>query len=145
MSFSLPPTGVVSLLPSVQVGPFDCRIETRKYEVRSGKGWMNVSPADYGYIDGYIGADGDFIDCYIGPNPDSRMVYVVDQNRRSDYRNFDEHKCMLGYDSQEEALSDFIKGHHEGRQILRAITPMTFSRFLYWLNNGDLTKPLRRA
>ena len=80
--FSLPPVEVGSISASYMIGPLECKIETKKNETRSGKGWMNVSPADYGYISGYVGADGDFIDCYVGSNEDSRKVFVVDQNRR---------------------------------------------------------------
>lgn len=136
--FSLPPatlssSGYFQGLPYV--------VETPKYGIRSGKTWMNVSPTDYGYICGFEGADGDDIDCYIGPDPESRVVYVVDQNK-IESSNFDEHKCMLGYSSQSAALIDYMAGHTEGYKIFRAITPLNIDKFKEWLCDGNLKKPI---
>lgn len=129
-------------LSSYKVHGMDIVVETPKYGVRTGPGWMNVSPADYGYIRGYIGADGDEMDCYVGPNPLSQNVYVVDQNRIDDFGKFDEHKCMLGYNSLNEAKSDYLAGHTHGNQILRGISKMSLPVFKRWLEIGNLTKPL---
>ena len=140
--FQLPPNSPIHMFPVKVVHGLCCGIETPKYGVREGRGWSHVLPADYGFIHGYIGADGDEIDCYIGSNPDSARVWVVDQNQLHNTSKFDEHKVMLGYDSKEEALNDYLAGHTDGKKIFRGITFMLMGEFKKWLMNGDLTKPL---
>ena len=143
--FSLPPVNNPrSLLSKRLIGNLSCVVETPQYGVRSGPGWMNVSPADYGFIEGFMGADGDEIDCYIGPNESSSLVYVIDQNEYPGLVNFDEHKCMLGYTSKQEALDDYYAGHTHGSLIFRGLTTMSMKDFLVWLKSGDLKQPLSK-
>lgn len=128
-------------LPTLNFGSFVVAIETPKYGMRQGPGWISTPPADYGYIVNTTGADGDEMDCYLGPNPESNMVYVVDQNQIGK-SEFDEHKCMLGYDSMQAAKDDYIIGHTHGAQIFRNVTPMSIKAFKEWLDKGDISKPL---
>lgn len=116
-------------------------IETPKGHLRIGHGWQNRSPADYGYIVGYTGADGDEMDCYLGPNRWSNVVYVIDQNQIGSTL-FDEHKVMIGYASEKQALNDYYAGHNLGKQIFRGITVMSKARFINWLKTGNLKKSL---
>jgi phage-related protein (TIGR01555 family) len=119
----------------------DVVIETPKGQRRQGKEWRWTIPADYGYIAETKGADGDEIDCYVGPNPESPMVYVVDQSKLYSDR-FDEHKVMLGYQTEDEARSAYLAGHTNGREIFRGITPMTMDEFKAWLERGERKRPL---
>lgn len=121
---------------------FDVFIETPKYGMRQGPGWISSPPADYGYILNTTGADGDEMDCYLGPNPESKTAYVVDQNKLDGSGEFDEHKVMLGYDSETSAKADYIAGHTEGSSIFRAITSMSLETLNSWLSNGDVSKPI---
>lgn len=114
-------------------------IETPRGGVRRGKGWRVTLPADYGYIDGFTGADGDEMDCYVGPSPESINVYVVDQ-KTLDGKQFDEHKVMLGYHTQESALEDYMDGHSNSDVVFGAITELTMPMFRRWLHEGDLTR-----
>jgi hypothetical protein len=66
---------------------------------------MNYS---YGYIRGTVGVDKDHLDCYVGPNPESEMVYIVNQNDPVTGK-FDEQKVMLGFSSEEEAKAAYLK------------------------------------
>jgi hypothetical protein len=129
-------------LPRKMFYDLEVVVETPKYELRQGPGWMSTPPADYGFIAGTIGADGDEMDCYLGPNPESTMIYVVDQNRMDGSGDFDEHKCMLGYTSKDEAKRDFYDGHTHGVQIFRGIKGLTLDQFKRWLFNGDVSKPI---
>ena len=47
--------------------------------VHDGKPWRVRMPADYGYIRGTTGADGDHVDCYVGSHETSDKVFVIDQ------------------------------------------------------------------
>ena len=100
-------------------------IETPQYGLRQGKGWMSAAPADYGYIADTIGADGDEVDCYVGPSPESKKIFIVDQNRLDGSGEFDEHKIVFGCGSKDEAKQLYLDGHTEGEQIFRAISPVS--------------------
>ena len=118
-----------------------CVIETPKGGTRSGRGWTTTMPADYGYIVGVQGADGDSLDCYVGPDLESRWVYVIDQAVLSDRSKFDEHKVMLGFSSKNEALAAYRAGHHKAKDVMLDWTPMMMKDFKEWIRTGDLTKP----
>jgi hypothetical protein len=116
-------------------------IEYRKGDVRRGKGWEVEMPADYGYIEGVVGADGDSLDCYIGPDHDSNWIYIVDQRRVPPDKGFDEHKCMLGFANQSDALGAYDAGHNRSKDVFMDWTPMEMRTFKLWMRRGDLTKP----
>lgn len=134
-----------STLPTKKFQGMTIVIETPKGTIRSGRGpegeWSNVSPADYGFIEGTRGADGDEMDCYLGPDSSSEVVYVADQNRMESPK-FDEHKCFLGYSSITEAKRAYLLGHSHGSKILRHITPMRMAKFKQWLKYGNHDSPV---
>jgi hypothetical protein len=117
-------------------------IETPKGATRSGKdqngnAWSIEMPYHYGYIKRTESeADGDHIDVFIGPHLDSELVFVVDQVR-PDSGRFDEHKCMIGWTSAQEAKEAYHACYSDGWQGFEAITPMTMPQFKEWLENGD--------
>lgn len=122
------------------------RVENRSGDTRSGvtpdgKSWQNNMPADYGFVVGVEGADGDSLDCYIGRSPESSNVYVVDQYTLDGNKTFDEHKCMLGYHTEEAAREDYMMGHHLSDDVFAAITPFTMPLFRRWLKTHDMTQP----
>ena len=121
-------------------------IENRKGSTRSGKDadgkrWKCTLPADYGYIKRTEGADGDHVDCYIGPHPDSRLAFIVNQ-RDARTRKFDEVKVMFGYNSEAEAVRDYVKAFSDGKGSLRmgGVQSMSIDAFKAWLKRGDTTK-----
>lgn len=116
------------------------RVETPAGELRRGDGWQVTMPADYGFIEGCIGADGDSLDCYVGTSPESNNVFVVDQYDL-DGLHFDEHKVMLGYHTKESAREDYAFGHHKSDTTFAAITEFTMPMFRRWLATADLTQP----
>jgi hypothetical protein len=126
----------------------DVVIETARGDVRRGfdeeqdREWEQVMPYDYGYLRGIQGADGDSMDVMLGSNPRSSWVYVMDQRMLPpNQREFDEHKVMLGYDSQKEALSAYRRGHHRAKDVLMDWTPMHINDFKHWLKTANLTQP----
>lgn len=87
-------------------------IETAKGEDRTdketnGDKWRVKMPATYGYILGTVGADKDHVDVFIGDKPESQRVYVINQTKPGS-AEFDEHKVMLGYDSEGAAIGDYL-------------------------------------
>lgn len=116
-------------------------IETPAGTVRRGLFWKVHMPADYGYIAGVEGADGDELDCYVGSNPESDVVVVIDQNKMNG-RDFDEHKVMLGFDTADSALEAYMLGHHKASKVYRGKTILTMRDFIGLLDEGDFTRPL---
>lgn len=116
------------------------RIETKAGDTRTGPGWSNNMPADYGFIEGINGTDGDSLDCYVGPSPESSNVYVVDQYDLEG-NLFDEHKVMLGYHTEDSAKEDYMLGHHKSGKTFAAITAFTMPMFRKWMATADLSKP----
>jgi phage-related protein (TIGR01555 family) len=131
---------------SVPVEEFDLQglsiaIETPKGTARNGPGWQVTMPADYGYINGVFGADGDELDCYVGPDHDSRKVFVVDQ-LTLDGKAFDEHKCMLGFTNAAAAEKAYRAGHHLSSKTFGAMTEVPMRKFAQWCDEGIVDKPV---
>lgn len=117
---------------------------TRSGVSRDGKHWQSVMTAHYGYVTGMEpGRDKDPVDVYFGPESDATTVYVVDQIDPHTGQ-FDEHKCMLGYSSQEAARQGYLSNYEAGWRGLGAITPLPVEKFREWLKSGDKHKPMSR-
>ena len=87
----------------------DITIENPKGSERravDGSWVVRSMPAHYGYFKRTEGADGDHVDAFIGPNPESTKVWVINQKHQDG--GFDEHKVMLGYDSADQAMTDYL-------------------------------------
>jgi hypothetical protein len=108
-------------------------LEYRKGDTRSGKSsdgkaWFRKMQADYGYVRGSKGTDGDHVDVYIGPSADSQMVFVVDQMKYPEFKTFDEQKFMLGYKDLDTAKTAYL-AHYPDARILGKIKGMTLGQF----------------
>ena len=120
-------------------------IENPKGSTRSGvsKGgvpWSNTMKANYGYIRGTKGKDGDHVDIFVGPHPDAELVYVVDQIDQ-DTGKFDEHKVMAGCLSLAEARALYLDHYSKGWKI-GYVTPLTMQQFKEWLQSGNHKRPV---
>ena len=82
----------------------------------------------YGYIRRTEGVDGDHVDVYVGPNEDAKNVYVVHQMKAPDFKKFDEDKCMLGFNTLEEAKKAYL-AHYNKLGFLGSVTTMPFEEF----------------
>lgn len=121
-------------------------VENAKGSVRSGtspsgKEWSVKMPSAYGYIRGTKGRDKDHIDVYIGPKPDSEVVYIIDQCK--DDSTFDEHKCMVGFDSKEQAVEtyDAAFSDDKGPQRRKAVTAVSMPDFKEWVFSDRTRQP----
>ncbi len=106
---------------------------TRSNKDPNGPKWSVKMPADYGYIEGTVGADGDALDVYIGPDHDAGYIYVIDQID-PETGMFDEHKVMVGFDSPTKALRTYDKAFSDGLGVRRAgqMHKMTLAEFKAW-------------
>lgn len=124
-------------------------IESAQGQVRKGgKGsqqWQTVMPVDYGFIEGTWSAEGlrEQMDCFVGPSATADRVWIVDQiNLRTGL--FDEHKCMLGFDSEAHAIDTYVAAYHDkGRERIAGVTAMSMDNFREWLQKGDLARPVK--
>jgi phage-related protein (TIGR01555 family) len=133
------------VLPKLRIGKLTCMIENPRNSVRkgidmNGKPWSVKMANHYGFIKGYEGADGDELDCFVGPNLRSQDVYVVQQKGLDG--EFDEHKCMLGFDSDEEAKAAYHANFKPGWDGFDCMQKMSMDEFHEWLDCGAACKPL---
>lgn len=131
-------------------GGYDFTVETPKGVTRSGKDeqgkpWSVTMHDTYGYILGKIGVDGDHIDMFINDAADldtfDGNVYVVDQVN-PETGEFDEHKVMYGYPSEEAATEAYLANYSKGWKGLGKVTDVPKATFDKWLESSDRkTKP----
>jgi hypothetical protein len=107
-------------------------IETLKGQ-RRNPAWPPM-PCHYGYIRGTRGRDGDHVDVMLGPSPKSELVVVIDQV--TEHGKFDEHKCLIGFDTTREAVDTYRKCYASGWKV-GPVTPMTIHQFKRWLKGGN--------
>lgn len=123
-------------------------VETAKGEDRTdketnGDKWRVTMPATYGYILGTKGADKDHVDLFMGDNPESELVFVVNQNR-VDSQKFDEHKVMAGFASAKDAQAAYMASFEDGfgDRVFGSITgPYSIKDFREMLDAGKFEKP----
>lgn len=82
----------------------------------------------YGYIRMSEGMDGDHVDCFIGPNTEAENVYVITTNKAPDFKVEDEQKCMLGFDSEEQAHQAFT-AHYDKPGFFRSMKTIPYEEF----------------
>lgn len=95
---------------------------------RDGCSWESRMAFDYGYLNRTEGVDGDHVDCFVGPNPDAPFVYVVHARKYGAWDQYDEDKCMLNFDSEEDARAAFLASYDDPR-FLGPITVLTVDDF----------------
>ena len=128
----------------VKVGPFDVIIEQPRGSVRSGvdangKAWETTMQNTYGYFGGTKGVDGDAIDVFLGNDLDGwdgTTVFVVDQYNPDG--SFDEHKVMLGFNSQEEAEAAYFANYESdwAKTHRTEVTAVPLADFTEWVKSS---------
>lgn len=134
----------------ISFGGYDFTVETPKGTTRSGKDeqgkpWSVTMHDTYGCILGKIGVDGDHIDMFINDAADldtfDGNVYVVDQVN-PETGEFDEHKVMYGYPSEEAATEAYLANYSKDWKGLGKVTAVPKATFDKWLESSDRkTKP----
>ncbi len=115
-------------------------IENPRGSVREGKkgDWRVTMPHHYGFIKGTKGADGDEVDCFVGKNLKAQDVFIVNQNKQDG--SFDEHKCMIGFDSVDDARAAYDGSYSRGWTGFGSIHKLSMGEFRQWLKAGDTAK-----
>ncbi len=129
----------------VNLNGLDITIESPRGSSRSGKRpdgstWSHDMSDHYGYIKSTTGADNEQVDVYVGPKPDSANVFVVDQIDQQT-GGFDEHKAMLGYANQMQAMKAYRSNFDKGWKV-GPVKTMTTAEFKTWLKEGETKQPL---
>lgn len=122
-------------------------VETAKGEDRTdketnGEKWRVTMPATYGYILGTVGADKDHVDVFMGDKPESQRVYVVNQTKPGS-AEFDEHKIMLGYESEGAAIGDYLLSFSDtfGASVLGSVSgPYAIDDFKRMLESNRFSR-----
>lgn len=120
--------------PRVKFAGMEIAIENPAGSLRSGVDrdgvpWQTRMLFPYGYIVGSRGVDGDEVDCYVGPAEGAPMAFVVHQRKAGDWTAYDEDKVMLGFLTEEEAASVYLK-HYNDPRFLGPITAMPIAEFM---------------
>ena len=130
----------------VRIDGMEISIEQPKGSVRRGtdaKGnkWESKMHNTYGYIRGTQSVDGDHIDVFLSDAPLHGMVYVVDQVD-PETGEFDEHKVMYGFESEDAARKAYLSNYEKGWKGLGAITEVSREDFKEWVQSSKRkTKP----
>jgi hypothetical protein len=82
----------------------------------------------YGYIRGTKGTDGDHVDVYVGPDESAPDVFIVDQMKKPDFKEFDEQKIMLGFADAPAAKAAYMKQYNDPR-FFGSIRKLPFEAF----------------
>jgi len=121
---------------------FNITIENPKGSVRSGISpegvpWQTEMKDHYGYFKGTLGKDKDQLDVFL--NPDAKEsntdVFVVNQVN-PETGDFDEHKIMLGYANENEAVNAYNRNYEEGWSGLGSVCKLDMGHFRDKINSG---------
>lgn len=121
----------------LRIDGLDFRIENPAGTKRRPE-WPTLKYA-YGYITGTEGNDGDHVDVFLHDNAidTSKPVYVIDQNDQSG--RFDEHKVMIGFDTEADARAGYLSNYTKGWNGLGAATEMSWDQFKDWVRKPENT------
>ena len=136
----------------IKVNGVPVTIETPKGGTRTDKKndpplWeVKNFPADYGKILGTTGADGDHLDVFVGPVPmTAGQVFVIDQIDPATGK-FDEHKIMVGFANQREAIRVYDKAFTDksgpSRRGAVQTLPGGLDAIIRWTERADTTQPI---
>ena len=95
----------------------------------------------YGDIKRTDAADGDSLDVFINKDNESTDTPVFIINQTDEAGNFDEHKVMLGFNTEAEARQGYLDNYTEDWTAPEFIPEMTMGEFKDWLETGDMTQP----
>lgn len=108
------------------------RIEQEIGSIRSGfdsdgNHWESVFQNEYGYFESTMGVDGDEVDVYLGNYKDTDMIYIIHQ-RDPVSGEYDEDKCMMFFESSEEAKKTYQK-HYDRPGMFGGMTEVDIDQF----------------
>lgn len=112
---------------------------TRSGTSPDGTPWENEMKAHYGYILGSKAGDGDNLDVFLTESAGSaRLAFVIDQVNPDG--GFDEHKCVIGPASIDEAQALYFSHYPDGWTGLGAICCIPMEVFRAWAMDGTVKR-----
>ena len=130
--------GGFNLTTEVRAGQF------RRSTAPDGSSYETKYAADYGFFnDVPVGKDGEPPDFYMGTNPDSPVVYVLDELSQKTGK-FKQTKSLLGFDSENDALKAYLGTSTKSLKSVGAITPIPVEEFKRLLQSGELAGPVAK-
>lgn len=122
----------------VTIGGLDISIENPEGSKRRPE-WPTLKQ-HYGYFKGTVGFDKDHLDVFVKPGTSPEFdgtLFVVNQLKANG--KFDEHKVMLGFDSEAEAREAYLENYTKGwEKRVQSIVPISLEDFKRWA--FDMTK-----
>jgi len=109
-----------------------------------GTKWSVKMANHYGFCKRSFGADGDGVDCFVGPNPESQSVFIVNQVDPLS-GEFDEHKVMIGWDTEAEAKAAYFANYSKGWDGFHSIAAHTIDDFKDWLADENATRTIAKS
>lgn len=128
----------------VRIAGMAMSIENPKDSTRSGKNaageeWSREMTAHYGYILGSLAGDGDNLDVFLSDEAETATVaFVVDQINQDG--EFDEHKCVIGPATLDEARALYLAHYPADWTGLGAISCIPIEVFRAWAMDGKTKK-----
>ena len=135
-------------------GGYNFTVENPKGSVRSGKDasgkpWSITMHNTYGYLTGkgHLGKDGDHLDVFINDDADldlfgnngnkgsDEKIYIIDQVNADG--SFDEHKIMWGFNSEVDAIRNYLMNYSRPWHGLGNITGVDKATFDKWVESSD--------
>ena len=110
----------------------DIKIENRVGSVRhwnqeDGEEGKTKMHTRYGYVVKSLGVDGDAVDVFVSDiNPESDKVFVIHQ-KVPKTNKYDEDKCMLGFDTEEQAIEEYKR--HYSTDFFDSCEELTMEEF----------------
>ena len=130
-----------------RLGGLRIAIETPEGNTRTGKRpdgstWSTtMKGVDYGFFRGTKGAEGDQVDAFVNTRKGAPAdkVFVIDQLNREG--GFDEHKVMVGFRNEAEAVRAYSRHYEDGWQV-GPVTEMTGEELARWVREGKKDQPV---
>ena len=98
----------------------------------------------YGDLTGTTGADGDAIDVFIKQGADiaaDHPIYVI--NQKSKDGSFDEHKVMMGFDSEADAKQGYLDSYSDDFTGFDGIVEATAEQLKTWITASEYHEGIR--
>lgn len=114
---------------------FDVSIETGKGMYREGVDndgtpFRVKMKHDYGYLRRTEGADGEQLDVFVGDHPQAQQVHVIHTMKAPDFKEYDEDKCFLDFESPHHAMQAFFANYGDQPQHYGSIESMDVDQFI---------------
>jgi len=111
-------------------------IENPAGTVRRGKGWATLMKSHYGEIPGTRGPDGDPLDVFLPKKGFESDKLTVVHQQNPETKEYDEDKIMVGFPSENAAVSEYFKHYDKPEEFYLGHTTWTKEEFFKMLTES---------